>query len=103
MDGWPLYLGLLSGFSLQAALEPYDGAKQQEAAGLALDPGYSLSSQPRVSTHSRNAHAFRRRKAIRPHWGRERATGLEANGEEIEVSAWVRKLCVTLPRPGPAF
>lgn len=49
VDGGPLYLGLLSGFSLQAALEPYDGAEQQEAAGLALDPGYSLSSQPRVS------------------------------------------------------
>ena len=109
VDGWPLYLGSLSGFSLQAALEPYDGAKQQEAAGLALYPGWSLSSQPRVSNRLMSALTVETRtlsgggKQIRPQWGRERATGLEANGEEIKVSAWVRKPCVTLPRPGPAF
>ena len=33
----------------------------------------------------------------------ERATGLQANREEIKVSVWVRKTRVRLPRPGSAF
>lgn len=33
----------------------------------------------------------------------ERATGLQANREEIKVSVWVRKPRVMLPRPGSAF
>lgn len=71
--------------------------------------GSGLESEPRGSSGLASALAAETStlsgggKQIRPHWGHERAAGLEANGEEIKVSVWVRKPCVMLPRPGSAF
>lgn len=91
---------------LQAALEPPDGAAHPEAAS---SPGWSLRSQPHVNgglmsaPPQKGAHSQKRGSKPVFTEAHERATGLQANREEIKVSVWVRKPLVMLPRPGSAL
>lgn len=99
----PSCLGWLSGFSLRAALGPDDGAKHQEAAGLARGPScvVSVAGSSQRSEQKGGRSDKEGSKAILA--GHECAAGLGASGQESQVSVWVRKLGVMLPRLGSAF